>query len=215
MVDGQQKPFLTKDIKDAYGSESAKGRIDKVVSARDAGKERQKARDEKRAESRRTWADRWQKVQDFGRDIWNNVKQVGEWPGKIVDSADQLRTDVEVGYQQFRADLSEQAFNITNQAAEMVDQAVGFVESLPERAKAKVAELKLMAMKEAAKAARSLIDSINTAIQEGQETPGETVVTAADRAKVSAEEHRKKQADAQQNAQGLGRLRGWLRDFSK
>ncbi|MCC6711551.1 MAG: hypothetical protein IT416_04355 [Candidatus Pacebacteria bacterium] len=194
---------------------SHKSRIDKVAEAKSAGKERKQARDEKRAESRRTWSARWDKVKEFGQKVWDNVKQVGEWPGQIVDSADQLRTDVEVGYQQFRADLSEQAFNITNQAAEAVDQAVGFVESLPERARAKVAELKLMAMKEAALAAKSLIDSINSAIEQGQETPGEAVVTAADRAKASAEDHRKKSEAARSNAQGLGRLRGWLRDFSK
>lgn len=219
MGETPQQPFLKGDVLKTYSSESARKAKETSFDKRDAGKQRQAERDAKRQESRETWAARWQKVKEVGAKAWDTVKsgagEVASWPGKIVDGADALRTRAEVGIADAKADLIQGAYDVTNKAGEKMDQLSAFIDSLPARAEAKVEEVKLAALKAAAEGVKSLLEAANQIVKEGQESDGEQVVTAADRIKQAALEKRAKQQQAAQNAQSLGGVRGWLKNFAK
>lgn len=181
-------------------------------AAEKAGDKRQKERDDKRAESRATWANRWQKVKEVASNVWGKVSKVGEVPGRLVDGADKIRTQAEVRSHKLKEGYYQNVFSATNSAAERVGDAVGFVGSLPERAKAEIAKAKAKAVVELGKAVLAIIEAAQTAARESQRSGNEEVpVTWADKLAVQAAEADSKCAQCAKEKKESNGMVKWLR----
>lgn len=194
-----------------FSSNAAAEKAKKAQEARDAGMTRKQERDARRQESRETWSKRWNTFKEKATQAWETVRDV---PANLVDGADNLRTRAEAGAQELQANLIEKANQITNSAASKMEGMAKFIDALPERARAKYAELKLQALQAAAREIKSMLEAVQNTIQQAEVTPGEEVVTKADAIKKEAETHREKSKEAAEKSTKFSGVRNWLKGFA-
>lgn len=216
-----------------YGSTKARNIAEAASKIKGAAEQRAQERQERIAQRKGRWGERFAKFKDAGKQAWEKVGQLKDAAGNkakgavretgqmIVDSpivakVDILQAGARAEAVKLGAKFVDAADRATTGVAEKLDATGRKVDEFKAASKAKAAEVAVTGLRNAVDAVRAGMDAVDKQLMKidaAGEVAEDGPAPIVDRLEEKAQEQRQKQVAATEKAGAEKGFRGWLKRF--